>query len=53
MASIDDVEIAVAEWAEWYNTTRLHGSLNDIPPIEYEQNYYAEHAPSQPVGATP
>ena len=51
--SIDDVEIAVAEWIEWYNTTRLHGSLNDVPPIEYESNYYADHAPSQPVGATP
>jgi putative transposase len=51
--SIDDVEIAVAEWIEWYNTTRLHGSLGDVPPIEYEQNYYAEHAPSQQVGATP
>lgn len=51
--SIDDVEIAVAEWIEWYNTTRLHGSLNDLPPIEYESIYYADHAPSQPVGATP
>ena len=51
--SIDDVEIAVAEWVEWYNTTRLHGSLNDVPPIEYESTYYAHHAPSQPVGATP
>jgi putative transposase len=51
--SIDDVEIAVAEWVEWYNTTRLHGSLNDVPPIEYETNYYADHVPSQPVGATP
>ena len=50
---IDDVEIAVAEWIEWYNTTRLHGSLNDIPPTEYESNYYAENAPSQLVGATP
>ena len=51
--SIDDVEIAVAEWVEWYNTTRLHGSLNDVPPIEYESTYYADQAQSQPVGATP
>ncbi len=51
--SIDDVEIAVAEWIEWYNTARLHGSLGDIPPTEYESTYYAENAPSQPVGATP
>lgn len=39
--SIDDVEIAVAEWIEWYNTTRLHGSLGDISPTQYEANYYA------------
>lgn len=51
--SIDDVEIAVAEWVDWYNNTRLHGSLNDVPPTEYESNYYAENAPSQLVGATP
>ena len=50
---IDDVEIAVAEWVEWYNTTRLHGSLGDVPPTEYETNYYADHAVPQPVGATP
>jgi putative transposase len=51
--SIDDLEIAVAEWIEWYNTTRLHGSLNDVPPNEYEITYYADHARSRPVGATP
>jgi hypothetical protein len=51
--SIDDLEIAVAEGIEWYNTTRLHGSLNDVPPIEYEITYHADHAPSRPVGATP
>ena len=51
--SIDDVEIAVAEWVDWYNATRLHGSLGDIPPIEYETLHYAQNQPSQTVGATP
>jgi putative transposase len=51
--SIDDVEIAVAEWVDWYNSSRLHGSLADIPPAEYEAAYYAEHALSQLAGATP
>ena len=36
-----------------YNATRLHGSLGDMPPIEYETLHYAQHQPSQPVGATP
>ena len=51
--SIDDVEIAVAEWVDWYNTSRLHGSLGDIPPAEYEAAYYAEHSSVELVGATP
>lgn len=51
--SINDLEIAIAEWVDWYNNSRLHGSLGDIPPAEYEDNHYAEHAPSELVGATP
>lgn len=51
--SINDVEIAVAEWVEWYNTSRLHGSIGDMPPAEYEQAYYAEHSFADLVGATP
>ena len=30
---------AIFRWINWYNTTRLHTSLNDIPPIEWEQQY--------------
>jgi len=51
--SIDDLEIAVAEWVDWYNTSRLHGSLGDLPPEEYEAAHYAEHQPPQLVRATP
>lgn len=50
---IDDVEIAVPEWVDWYNTSRLHGSIGDIPPAEYEAAYYAEHSSVELVGATP
>ncbi len=25
-------------WVGWYNNTRLHGELGDIPPVEYERN---------------
>ncbi len=50
---IDDLEISTAEWVDWHNNTRLHGSLGDIPPAEYEAHYYAQHQPSQTVGATP
>lgn len=30
---------AIFRWINWYNTTRLHTSLNSIPPIEWEQQY--------------
>jgi putative transposase len=36
---IDDVEIAVAEYIDWYNHRRLHGELGLIPPVEDETNH--------------
>jgi len=30
---------AIFRWINWYNTTRLHTSLNHVPPIEWEQQY--------------
>ncbi len=34
------LELATVEWVGWFNTVRLHSSLGDIPPIEFE----AQHA---------
>jgi len=31
------VELATARWVAWFNHERLHGSLGDIPPVEFEQ----------------
>lgn len=31
-----EIELATVEWVAWFNTTRLHGSLGDVPPVEYE-----------------
>ncbi len=30
---------AIFRWINWYNSFRLHTSLNGIPPIEWEQQY--------------
>ncbi|HZA88319.1 MAG TPA: IS3 family transposase [Acidimicrobiales bacterium] len=30
---------AIFRWVNWYNTSRLHTSLEGIPPIEWEQQY--------------
>jgi putative transposase len=39
--TIADVEYATAGWVDWYNVRRLHGSLGNVPPVEYEQAHYA------------
>jgi putative transposase len=44
-------EIATYEWISWYNHTRLHTSIGDIPPAEYEANYYTAPTTPAPAGA--
>jgi putative transposase len=46
--TIDEVEIATAEWVDWYNHRRLHQYAGDITPVEAEHHYY-DHT-QQPVG---
>lgn len=33
------LELAIVEWVAWFNTTRLHESLGDVPPVEFEALY--------------
>lgn len=48
--TIAEVEYATAGWVDWYNARRLHSSLGNVPPIEYEQAHYAALNPEpQPV----
>jgi len=45
--NIDDLEIAVAEYIDWFNHRRLHGEIGLIPPAEHEDTYYRQnHAPA-------
>lgn len=34
-----DARRAIFRWINWYNTSRLHSTLNDVPPLEWEQQY--------------
>jgi putative transposase len=44
------VELATAEYIDWYNNARLHTAIGDIPPAEHEAFYYAQHQPRETVG---
>ena len=48
--SVDDVELATLSWVHWYNVERLHGYLDDVPPIEYEEAHYAQTATTATIG---
>ncbi len=39
--NLDEVEYATLEWVDWFNHRRLLGPIGDIPPVEFEQLYYA------------
>jgi putative transposase len=39
--NVRDVALATMEWVSWYNNNRLHSACGNIPPKEYEENYYA------------
>ena len=51
--SVVDVEVAVAEYVDWYNHRRLHGEIGLVPPSEFETNHWAtlhsEHYRKNPV----
>lgn len=42
--SLEAVEFATLVWVDWFNTRRLLGPIGDIPPAEYEAQYYAQAA---------
>lgn len=49
--SIDDLEIATAEYIDWFNHRRLHGQIGLIPPTEHEDNHYHHNPAPTPVAA--
>jgi putative transposase len=49
---IDDLEIAVAEYIDWFNHRRLHGEIGLIPPGEHEDNFYRHNTAATTVAAS-
>jgi putative transposase len=46
---VDDVELATLAWVDWFNRRRLHGACGDVPPAEFEANYYRQHTAPSPT----
>jgi putative transposase len=46
---INDVEIAVAEYIDWFNQRRLHGELGHVPPAEFEALHATTTVPEAPL----
>ena len=42
--TLEAVEFATLTWVDWLNTRRLLGPLGDIPPVEFEAQYYEQAA---------
>jgi putative transposase len=49
--SLADVELATAEYVDWYNAQRLHTAIGGVPPDEYEAAYYAQTQPDPEAGS--
>lgn len=46
---LDDLEIATAEWVDWFNHRRPFEYCDDLTPVEAETAHYAHHEPQQPL----
>jgi transposase InsO family protein len=44
------LEIAIIEWIDWYNASRLHREIGDIPPFEHEAHWYLQNTPAVVAG---
>jgi len=40
--SLESVELATAEWVDWWNQRRLHSAIHDMPPAEFEALYHQQ-----------
>jgi transposase InsO family protein len=50
--SVTQAELAIVEWVSWFNHDRLHSSIGDVPPVEFEQDYAERVEAAPPPGST-
>jgi len=44
------VELATAQYVDWFNNRRLHTAIGGVPPAEREAAYYAQNQPPPEAG---
>lgn len=44
------LEVAIIEWIDWFNASRLHSGIGDIPPFEHEAHWYGQNTPALTAG---
>lgn len=50
LRQLADVEWVTLAWVDWYNQRRLHSTLGNVPPDEFETAYYADlETPAHPA----
>ena len=49
---LDDLEIATAEWVDWFNHRRPFEYCDDLTPVEAETAHYAHHQTPTTVGVS-
>ena len=40
--NLEQVELAAAEWVDWWNQRRLHGATDHLPPAEFERRWWEQ-----------
>jgi transposase InsO family protein len=50
--TIDQVEVATAEWVDWFNHRRIYEYCGDLPPADLEAAYYARNETPAPAAVS-